>query len=323
MRAQDHALIGTAKEIPINSATPVYTFSPIVLPFPDRLKNLEVKVTFPSTGTALPIVIISHGQGQSNHLNSLEGYTPLAEFWAAHGFIVVQPSHLSGKYYSLDAPKGQEYHWQDRSQDIIRVLDSLDAIEAAVPALAGRLDKKQIAIAGHSLGAWTAAIALGAKNISPFDGVVTSLGDSRIKAGVVLTGTGKAGDNLSEMGRRMVPFYGPDYDEMHTPALIVCGDEDVSPHFTPRGADWHADPYFLSPGPKDLLWIKGAKHGLGGVSGWDAKETEDEGPQRLAAVQRLTTAYLRSALYPGDGAWEEAVKALALHAELGSVESKK
>ncbi|KAI1089475.1 alpha/beta-hydrolase [Rostrohypoxylon terebratum] len=323
MRAQDHALIGTAKEIPINSATPVYTYSPIVLPSADRLKDLEVKVNFPATGDALPIIILSHGQGRSNHLNSLEGYTPLAEFWAAHGFVVLQPSHLSGTYYSLQSSKGNEYHWQDRSKDIVRVLDSLDAIEATVPALKGRLNKAQVAVAGHSLGAWTASIALGAKNISSDDGTVTNLFDARIKAGIVLTGTGKGGDNLSEMGRRMVPFYGPDYTEMKTPALVVCGDEDVSPHLTSRGADWHADPYFLSPGPKDLLWIKGAKHGLGGISGWDAGETQDESPQRLAAVQRLTTAYLRSALYEGDHSWAEAAKALEQHAELGSIESKK
>ncbi|KAI1215184.1 alpha/beta-hydrolase [Annulohypoxylon truncatum] len=323
MRAHDHALVGTAKEIPINTATAVYTFSPVVLPIADRVKELEVKVNFPVTGEDLPIVILSHGQGRSNHLNSLEGYTPLAEFWAAHGFVVLQPSHLSGTYYSLPSTKGQELHWQDRSRDIIRVLDGLDGIEAAVPALKGRLNKAQIAVAGHSLGAWTAAIALGAKNVSPADGSVTNLADARIKAGVILTGTGKAGDDLSEMGHRMVPFYGPDFSEMKTPVLVVCGDEDVSPHLTWRGADWHADPYHLSPGPKDLLWIKGAKHGLGGISGWDTQETQDESPQRLAAVQRLTTAYLRSALYAGDKSWEEATKALAQHAELGSVESKK
>ncbi|KAI2467954.1 alpha/beta-hydrolase [Annulohypoxylon bovei var. microspora] len=322
MRAHDHALIGTAKEIPINSATPVYTYSPIVLPFADRLRDLELKVSFPATGDALPVVILSHGQGQSNHLNSLEGYTPLAEFWAAHGFVVVQPTHLSAAYYSLKAPNGSEFYWQDRSQDIIRVLNQLEAIEAAIPGLQGRLNKTQVAVSGHSLGAWTASMLLGAKNVSPADGTVVSKYDARIKAGVVLTGTGSAGDDLSEIGHRMVPFYGPDFTGMKTPALIVAGDEDVSPHLTSRGADWHADCYTLAPGPKDLLWVKGAKHGLGGISGWDTKETQDESVQRLGAVQRLTTAYLRSALY-GDNSWAEATSALGQHAELGSVESKK
>ncbi|KAI1411819.1 alpha/beta-hydrolase [Hypoxylon sp. FL1857] len=323
MRSRDHALIGVAKNIPVNAPTQVYTFSPIVLPYPDRPVDLEVKVTAPATGDALPIILISHGQRQSNHLNSLEGYTPLAEFWAAHGFVVIQPTHLSSLYLRLEAPKGQEFYWQDRAQDMTRILDQLDVIEAAVPGLKGRLDKAKVAVAGHSLGAWTASLLLGAQNVNPHDGSVTNKFEKRIKAGVVLTGTGKAGPDLSDMGRRMVPFYGPDFSTMSTPALVVCGDEDVSPHLTVRGADWHADSYHLAPGPTDLLWIKGGKHGLGGISGWDAAETKDESPERLGAVQRLTWAYLRSALYEGDTAWDQAREALKQHKELGSVESKK
>ncbi|KAI1097622.1 alpha/beta-hydrolase [Jackrogersella minutella] len=323
MRSRDHALIGSAKNIPVNSESPVWTFSPIVLPSPDREVDLELKVNFPSTGDALPIILLSHGQGRSNHLNSLEGYTPLAEFWAAHGFVVIQPTHLSSVYLSLSSPKGKEYFWQDRAQDLIRILDQLDAIEAAIPGLKGRLDKTKVAVAGHSLGAWTASMVLGAKNISPHDGEVVNKFDKRVKAGIVLAGTGKAGDDLSEMGHRMVPFYGPDFSEMNTPTLFVCGDEDVSPHLTHRDQKWHADGYYLAPGSKDLLWLKGAKHGLGGISGWDTAETQDESPQRLATVQRLTLAYLKTALYEGDSAWEEATKALKQHEELGSTESKK
>ncbi|KAI1371364.1 alpha/beta-hydrolase [Hypoxylon crocopeplum] len=322
MRSRDHVLIGAAKSIPVNAQTPVYTFSPIVIPFADRPVDLELKVTAPATGDALPIILLSHGQGRSNHLNSIEGYTPLAEFWAAHGFVVIQPTHLSSVYLGLNAPKGSEYFWQDRAQDMTRILDHLDVVEAAVPGLKGRLTKTKVAVAGHSLGAWTASMLLGAKNVNPHDGSVVNKLETRIKAGVVLTGTGKAGSDLSDFGRTMVPFYGPDFSEMRTPALVVCGDEDVSPHLTIRGADWHADCYTLSPGPKDLFWVKGAKHGLGGVSGWDAAETQDESPERLGAVQRMTLAYLRSALYDGDKSWAEACKALETLPQLGTVESK-
>ena len=95
---------------------------------------------------------------------------------------------------------------------------------------------------------------------------------------------------------------------------MVAGDNDVSPHLTVRGADWHADAYHHSPGSKCLLTLFGAKHGLGGVAGYDAKETDDEGPDRLAVVQRLTWAYLRSALCADDSAWSKACKALEDHA---------
>jgi hypothetical protein len=39
-------------------------------------------------------------------------------------------------------------------------------------------------------------------------------------------------------------------------------------------------------------------------------ETTDENPERVAAVQRLTWAYLRSALYPEDPAWTTACAVL-------------
>jgi hypothetical protein len=97
---------------------------------------------------------------------------------------------------------------------------------------------------------------------------------------------------------------------MAKPTLVVYGDEDVSPHLTVGAADWHADPYMLAPSPKDLLTLRGAKHGLGGISGWDAGETQDESPERLAVVQRMTWAYLKSQLYAGDTAWAEACRAL-------------
>jgi hypothetical protein len=95
-----------------------------------------------------------------------------------------------------------------------------------------------------------------------------------------------------------------DFSEMTTPALVVAGDKDTSAHLTVRGPEWHTDPYFLSPGPKSLLTL--FEHGLGGVSGYDVAETTDENPERVSAVQRLTWAYLRTELYPGESAWQVA-----------------
>ncbi|KAI1081841.1 alpha/beta-hydrolase [Whalleya microplaca] len=326
MQLHNHALIGAAAKIPVNPPTRVVSYSPAVLRCPDRLVDLELRVSFPSTGERLPIILLSHGQGRSNWLNSLEGYGPLANFWAGHGFVVIQPTHLSSMSLGLlkNAVVGQEYFWQSRAQDMVVILDQLDVIEAAVPGLKGRLDKDRIAVAGHSLGGWTSSLLLGAKNTDPRDGSTVYIPEKRIKAGVIIGGTGNGGSDLSQNAREsFVPFYGPDFGEMRTPALVVSGDEDVSPHLTVRGADWHADPYTLAPGPKDLFIVKGAKHGLGGVSGWDTAESQDdESPERLAAVQRMTWAYLKSQLDKEDGAWEQACKALSELPEIGTVSSK-
>jgi hypothetical protein len=149
------------------------------------------------------------------------------------------------------------------------------------------------------------------------------LAEPRIKAGVLLAPPGNGGADLSELAFGRYPFFRkPSFAEMATPALIVVGEIDVNPNLTIRGADWHADPYFLSTGPKCLLTISGGGHGLGGVSGYDAAETTDESPERVAIVQRITWAYLRSALYPEDLAWPNASASFAELKELGRIECK-
>jgi fermentation-respiration switch protein FrsA (DUF1100 family) len=276
-----------------------------------------MRVSAPVTGRDLPVILFSHGQGNSNHLSSSNGYAPLAEFWASHGFAVVQPTHLSSKTLSGDGrvdPHGPEgpMFWRSRVKDMVRIVDHLDAVEDAVPGLRGRLDRGRVAVAGHSMGGHTASLLLGARLADPVDGTVADLADPRISTGVLLAAPGRGGDALTPFVAEHYPFLSTtDFSAMGTPALVVVGDADASPHLTVLGPDWHADPYVLSPGPKCLLTLFGAEHGLGGVSGYDAAETTDEDPRRVAAVQRLTWAYLRTALYPDDPAWPAALTALA------------
>ena len=60
-----------------------------------------MRVSAPVTGSELPVILLSHGHGHSNNLSSLNGYAPLASFWAAHGFVVIQPTHLDSATLSL------------------------------------------------------------------------------------------------------------------------------------------------------------------------------------------------------------------------------
>lgn len=323
--------LNKAGNIPVSAPAPVVSVSPMVLSAPGRPVDLQVRVSAPATGSELPIILLSHGHGLSNHLSSLNGYGPLANFWAAHGFVVIQPTHLDSKTLSddpsvdPDGPEGSLF-WRSRAEDMKRVLDQLDAIEAAVPELGGRLDRSRVVVVGHSMGGHTASMLLGMRVTDPNDGTEVDMANSRIKAGVLLAavGNGNGGADLSAFAAEHYPFLANNsFAEMTTPALVVAGDKDASAHLTVRGAEWHADPYFLSNGPKCLLTLFGAEHGLGGVSGYDVAETTDENPERVAAVQRLTWAYLRTALYPEDRAWPEAVAALESSPDpVGRVESK-
>jgi len=88
----------------IPALTPVISVRPVVLPAAGRGADLQVRVTAPTTGSDLPIVVFSHGFSES-----MDGYAPLAEFWAAHGFAVLQPTHLDSQTLGIapDDPRTQ------------------------------------------------------------------------------------------------------------------------------------------------------------------------------------------------------------------------
>ncbi|MFJ5952866.1 alpha/beta hydrolase family protein [Streptomyces noursei] len=305
---------------------PVLSFSPVVLPVPGRPVDLQVRVSAPATGTDLPVILLSHGHGPSNNLSSLNGYAPLANFWAAHGFVVVQPTHLTSStltHLVADAPGGPDF-WRSRAEDMTHVLDRLDMIENAVPQLAGRIDHAKIALAGHSLGGFTAALLLGAGLTDPDTGNVVHLVDPRIKAGVLLAAPGRGGDVFNGPMAAQWPIVGAvDFSTMTAPALVVAGDKDDSRHFTDMGPAWHSDPYTLAPGPKTLLTLFDAEHGLGGIAGYDAAETTDENPARVAALAQLTAAYLHSQLHPDSHIWQTTCEELTSGPDaVGHVETK-
>jgi dienelactone hydrolase len=295
----------------------VVSARPVVLSAPGRGEDLQVRVSAPATGGDLPVIVFSHGFGWS-----MDGYLPLADYWAAQGFVVVQPTHLDSRTLGLppEDPRTPRI-WRIRIEDLTRVLDGLDVLEAAVPGLAGRLDRDRIAVAGHSWGAQTASALLGARVLGSDGKPGQDMSDPRVKAGVLLALTG-LGDTLTPFAAEHFPFMKPSFDTMTTPALIVAGDNDQSALST-RGPDWFTDPYTYSPGDKSLLTLFGGEHSLGGICGYTVVETTDENPARVALIQQLSSAYLRSALHPGDTGWKAAATALAEDPEaLGTLQSK-
>jgi predicted dienelactone hydrolase len=271
------------------------------------------------TGGELPIIVFSHGFG-----SSLDGYGPLADFWAAHGFVVIQPTHLDSRTVGL--PPGDSRTprlWRQRVEDMKRILDQLDLLEATVPGLAGRMDRSRIAAAGHSFGGQTAGILLGLRVLDPESKEPVDLSDSRITAGVLLATAGRGGADLTPFAAENFPWLkNPNFADMTTPTLVVAGDHDDIP-LSVRGPDWMTDPYFLSTGSKSLLTLFGGEHSLGGIAGYEAKETTDEDPERVALIQRASWAYLRHALGIEDASWSAMQKNLPESINpAGRIESK-
>ena len=295
----------------IPEPTPVVSVHPITLPAPDRGEDLQVRVSAPMTGHELPVIVFSHGFGQS-----ATNYDPLAGFWASRGFVVIQPTHLDSRTLRLppDDPRTARI-WRFRVEDVKRTLDRLDLLESSVPGLAERLDRTRIAVAGHSWGAQTVSTLLGARVLDADGNPGEDMSDPRIKAGVLLAVTGRGGADLSPFAAEHFPFMSPSFADMTTPALVVAGDQDDSP-LSVRGPDWFTDAYFLSPGSKSLLTLFGAEHSLGGISDYESTATTDENPERVALIQRLTWAYLRDALGLKDSTWPAPVES-----SLGRLES--
>jgi predicted dienelactone hydrolase len=299
-------------------AAPVLSMKPVVLPAPGRGDDLQLRVSAPCGGRDLPVIVFSHGFGWS-----MDGYAPLTDYWAAHGFVVIQPTHLDSRTLSIppDDPRFPDI-WRFRVEDLTRVLDQLDRIEASVPALQGRLDRSRIAAAGHSWGGQTVSMLLGARVLDADGAPGEDMSDPRIRAGVLLSTTGTGGADLTPFAAEHFPFMSPSFADMTTPALVVAGDRDRSPLST-RGPDWFTDPYRLSPGSKSLLTLFGAEHSLGGIPGYGVAETTDENPERVALLQRLTRAYLRDALDLDDSGWPDARAALEESGDpLGRIESR-
>lgn len=302
----------------VSTPVPVISVRPVALPAPGRGEDLLVRVSAPATGDELPVIVFSHGFG-----GSLDNYAPLVDFWVARGFVVVQPTHLDSRTLNV-TPDDPRYPriWRFRVEDLTRIVDQLDLIEASLPGLAGRLDRSRIAAAGHSWGAQTASMLLGARILDAEGVPGEDMSDPRIKAGVLLAVPGTGGADLTPFAAEHFSFMSPDFAEMTTSALMVAGDKDQSA-LTVRGPEWFTDAYFLSPGAKNLLTLFGAEHSLGGISGYASTETTDESSERVALIQRLTWAYLRSALYPADPAWSAASAELAESTDpLGRTESK-
>ena len=307
-----------ALDAAIGPGLPVVSVAPVELSAPDRPVPLEVRVSAPAAGTDLPVVVFSHGNGWN-----LDGYAPLTAFWASRGFVVIQPTHLDSRRngFGFEHPVFPTI-WTERIADLTRILDQLDTIESAVPGLVGRVDGSRVAAAGHSWGGQTAQALLGARILDQNGQVGVDMSDSRVMAGILFAATGIGGDDLHPFAQANFPFMRPSFRELTTPTLVVAGDHDQS-KMSSRGPDWFTDAYTYSPGATDLLTLHGAEHGLGGIVGYEVAETTDESPERVAVVQRLSTAYLRSALEVDEESWNSARAVFSESADrIGHIDSK-
>jgi dienelactone hydrolase len=297
---------------------PILSLKPVVLPSPGRGDDLQVRISAPSSGTDLPVIVFAHGFG-----GAMDWYDPLVDHWAANGFVVVQPTFLDSTTLGL-TPADPRYPtiWQTRIDDLERVIDELATILAAVPGLVGRVNHERLAVAGHSWGGQSVGMLLGARVLGADGQRGVDRTDQRVKAGVLLATTGLGGTELVPFARENFSFMNPDFDSLKTPTLVVAGDDDQSALST-RGPDWFTDVYELSPGAQSLVTLFGGQHSLGGIHGYRAADTTDESPARVDVIRQTSTAFLRTALDIDSIAWDTEIAAVGATPDpAGRIDSK-
>ena len=241
--------------------------------------ELRVRIPVPASGTVAPtdgwpLVIFSHGAGGSR-----AAFADLLDFWASHGYASIAPTHadsieLRKRRGGADArelltPEGRtkllsEVRLGDRVADCTSILDRLGDVSAAVAQAGGAeftINARQLAIAGHSAGAYTAQLAAGVKARAAGVGRrglgFTSIGDARFKAAIIISGQGTASRLLGE----------DSWSDVKIPLFVITGSLDDSPpnmgHETPESRQ---HPFAKSRGtanggpPAYLLFIEGATH---------------------------------------------------------------
>lgn len=266
---------------PLIAEQKIILLDDLVLDDPAREeRQIDYLIRFPAQPAAeLPVIIWSHGA-----LGSKDGYQPLAEFWAAHGYVVIQPTHEDSakllKWRALNL-RNVWNKWDSRIDDVKALISALPEIKQHHPILNEYMSLEKLGTGGHSFGAHTTQLIAGTQPRDRFKQTMRDFSDPRPQAFLALSPQG--------VGKALVE---ESFQGLTRPTMIVTGDNDTSFDGDEQG-EWRKQVYDLSPdGERYLLWVNDAYHGLGGVSGaQNYRHRGPDVPEQVAIVQAVTTAY--------------------------------
>jgi predicted dienelactone hydrolase len=227
----------------------VLTAEHIVLHDDARHRNIPLKIYYPDAAGPFPVIVFSHGA-----LASKDAYAGLGRYWASFGYVSVHPSHAdsvadSGFRGTLRQAISDPRAWEDRSTDVSFVLDALANVASFAPALAGKLDLGHVGVAGHSFGAYTAALIGGTTVHQPGKQGPRSFADRRAAALVL----------LSPQGEGRMGLTADSWDHLLLPVLLIYGSRDFGPFGEPPA--WRNDAFLRSPpGDKFDMLLEGGTH---------------------------------------------------------------
>jgi len=255
-----------------------------------RQRLVPVRLHLPEGASAahpVPLVVFSHGIGGSRR-----GYSYLGQYWASQGYASLHLQHVgSDRAVWTGNPLAMIGRLQAAAQEseaVNRVKDLRFALDQLLLSdLAPLIDARRIVAAGHSYGANTTLLAVGARVERA--GELLDFRDPRLKAAIVISAP---------------PFYGEQMAErilggIVVPTLHITATEDVIrvPGYYSPASDRLAVFDATGGGDKTLAVFTGGSHSIftdrGGTGGAALN------PQVKRATQALSLAFLRR-VFDGD-----------------------
>ena len=187
-----------------------------------RNRDIPVKIYYPKTGNGpFPVIIFSHGLGGSR-----DSYPYLGEHWASYGYVSVHVQHPGSDtavWKGVDNPRksmkraiANPKNAIDRPKDISYAIDQMEKLNVTNSPLKGRLDLKNIGVAGHSFGSHTTLLIAG-ELIIAFKKEISYV-DPRVKAVIAMSPTSTRKTNLDEI-----------FGKIKIPVFYMTGTKDLSP----------------------------------------------------------------------------------------------
>lgn len=259
-----------------------------------RGRSVAAAVQYPlrADGRPAPVVVLCHGLGGDHR-----GYAGLGAHLASHGYAVVHPQFLdslalAGPELGLRGVDERSWladeraraamhallfdprHWLSRVARVHAVIDSLPE-QGHLPGL---LEPDGVIVAGHSFGAYTAQLVLGAT----LSGVGLDAADFSHPgvAGAILLSPQGAGDRGLTRSS---------WDAVDRPLLVVTATNDFGARG--EGLSWRRQPFDAAPAPvKHLAVVRGGDHFLGGIHRREADADADAAAAPDRPVRRAVSA---------------------------------
>ncbi len=243
-----------------------------------------------ASGARVPLIVFSHGMGGSRR-----GYSYLARAWAARGVASLHVQHVgsdssvwAGNPFALVQRLQQAAH---ESEALARGLDVRFALDRVLSNEAGsygaQIDRNRIVAAGHSYGANTALVAVGAGVMR--DGRRIEAPDPRFSAAILISSP---------------PFYGEKQlasvlDNVTVPTLHVTATDDVIkiPGYYSPATDRLAIYNAIATPRKAIAVFQGGSHSM--FTDRPGTGGPHLNPKVKAATAELALAFL-DLVYEGD-----------------------